>query len=220
MQHQLTLPRLVQRRLAAAALRPRPVSVRPVQRRWLTRAPKPGDGPMLARRADRELPDINEVRFQWRKTLPIFLVIVTTCSVAIFNYQKMSSPIVSSTLYALRTSPEARALLGDEVYFKHQIPWIHGEMNQLHGRIDIWFSVRGSKGVGSMRFASNRPGPKAYFETTEWSLTMEDGTRLDLLDIGDPFRALTGIGSDDPAPMSQMEEDAATRGFRKQVDYK
>ncbi|KAK7425861.1 cytochrome oxidase assembly protein 1 [Neonectria magnoliae] len=214
MQRQLLLPRLVQRRLAAARL----VNV---QRRWLTRAPKPGDGPMMARRADRELPDINEVRFQWRKTLPIFLVIVTTCSVAIFNYQKMSSPIVSSTLYALRTSPEARALLGDEVYFKHQIPWIHGEMNQLHGRIDIWFSVRGTKGVGSMRFASNRPGPKAYFETTEWSLTMEDGTRLDLLDIGDPFRAMTGIGSDDPAPpMSQMEQDAITRGFRKQVDYK
>ncbi|KAF7537639.1 hypothetical protein G7Z17_g12809 [Cylindrodendrum hubeiense] len=214
----ISLPRLVQRRLAAA-FEARSANARPVQRRWITRAPKPGDGPMLARRADRELPDINEVRFQWRRTFPIFLVIVTTCSVAIFNYQKMSSPVVSSTLYALRTSPEARALLGDEVYFKHQIPWIHGEMNQLHGRIDIWFSVRGTKGVGSMRFASNRPSPKSFFQTTEWSLTMEDGTHLDLLDLGDPFRGLLG-GEEDVAPLSQMEQDAITRGFRKQVDYK
>ncbi|KAH7153125.1 cytochrome oxidase complex assembly protein 1-domain-containing protein [Dactylonectria macrodidyma] len=215
------LPRLVRRKLVAA-LESRAANVRPAQRRWLTRAPKPGDGPMLARRADRELPDVDDVRFQWRRTLPIFLVIVTTCSVAIFNYQKMSSPIISSTLYALRTSPEARELLGDEIYFKHQIPWIHGEMNQLHGRIDIWFSVRGSKGSGSMHFASNRPGPKAFFQTTDWSLTMEDGTRLDLLDLGDPFRGLLGGADEDDVapPMTQMEQDAITRGFRKQVEYK
>ncbi|KAH6885789.1 cytochrome oxidase complex assembly protein 1-domain-containing protein [Thelonectria olida] len=217
MQQQIMLPRLVRRRLAQA-LRTRSVNVRPVQRRWMTPAPKPGDGPLMSRRADRELPDINEVRFQWRRTLPIFLVIVTACSVAIFNYQKMSSPVVSSTLYALRTSPDARALLGDEIYFKHQIPWIHGEMNQLHGRIDIWFSVRGSKGVGTMRFASNRPSPKGFFETTEWSLTMEDGTHLNLLDIADPFRGLLGGAGDDLPP--PVEEDAPTRGFRKQVEYK
>lgn len=233
---QQVLPRLVRRRLAQVLkTRATPV-VRPAQRRWMTPAPKPGDGPLMTRRADRELPgtlpfsptaqltsidlkppDISQVRFQWRRTLPVFLVIVTACSVAIFNYQKMSSPVVSSTLYALRTSPEARALLGDEVYFKHQIPWIHGEMNQLHGRIDIWFSVRGSRGVGVMRFASNRPTPKGFFETTEWSLTMEDGTRLDLLDIADPFRGLiAGGGGDVPA----VEEDSPTRGFRKQVEYK
>ncbi|KAF5017827.1 hypothetical protein F66182_10217 [Fusarium sp. NRRL 66182] len=207
------LPRLVQRRLAAA-LKARNVNLSPAQRRWITRAPKPGDGPMMSRRADRELPDISDVTFTWRRTFPVFFVIVAASSIAIFNYQKMSSPVVSSTLYALRTNPDARALLGDEVYFRHQIPWIHGEMNQLHGRIDIWFSVRGTKGEGVMRFASNRPTSKGTFQTTEWSLTMQDGTRLDLLDNGDPFKAL--MGEDLP----QLEDDAATRGFRKQVDYK
>ncbi|KAF4993828.1 hypothetical protein FDECE_13302 [Fusarium decemcellulare] len=216
MSQQSVLPRLVRRRLAAT-LKARPVTFGPAQRRWMTRAPKPGDGPMMSRRADRELPDISEVSFRWRRTLPIFIAIVATCSVAIFNYQKMSSPVVSSTLYALRTNPEARAMLGDEVYFKHQIPWIHGEMNQLHGRIDIWFSVRGSKGVGTMRFASNRPTSKGFFQTTEWSLTMEDGTRLDLLDSGDPFKGLLGSSSEELPP---LDEDAPTRGFRKQVEYK
>lgn len=160
--------------------------------------------------------DVADVTFRWRRTFPIFLLIVAASSVAIFNYQKMSSPVVSSTLYALRTNQEARDLLGDEIYFKHQIPWIHGEINQLHGRIDIWFSVRGTKGEGVMRFASNRPTSKGFFSTTEWSLAMSDGTRLDLLDNGDPFKALIGGGEDLPA----VEEDAPTRGFRKQVEYK
>lgn len=174
---------------------------------------------MMSRRADRELPDVQDISFKWRRTLPIFFAIVTTCSVAIFNYQKMSSPVVSSTLYALRTNAEAREALGDEVYFKHQIPWIHGEMNQLHGRIDIWFSVRGSKGEGVMRFASNRPTSKGFFTTTEWSLTMDDGTRLNLLDSGDPFRALSGVSDVEIEP-TPLVDDASTRGFRKQVDYK
>ncbi|KAL8318524.1 hypothetical protein RB597_005687 [Gaeumannomyces tritici] len=40
------------------------------------------------------------------RTFPIFLAIIGACSVAIFNYQKMSNPVVASTLYALRVSPE------------------------------------------------------------------------------------------------------------------
>ena len=140
---------------------------------------------------------------------------MATCSVAIFNYQKMSSPVIASTLYALRTSPKARALLGDEIYFNRQIPWIHGTMNQLHGNIDIWFTVRGSKGVATMRFASNRPTSRGMFETTEWSLQSEGGEWIDLLEEGDPFRDLLG---DDalPVPAAMIEEDANTRGFRQQ----
>lgn len=166
----------------------------------------------MSRRADRELPELSQITFRWGKSLPVFLAIVVLGSVGIFNYQKMSSPVVSSTLYALRTSPDARAALGDEIYFKHQIPWIHGEMNQLHGRIDIWFTVRGSKQTGTMRFASNRATSKGFFETTEWSLVTDDGQKLDLLDAGDPFKALLGGG----VALTEEEEDAITRGFRQQ----
>lgn len=129
-------------------------------------------------------------------------------SVAIFNYQKLSSPVVTSTLYALRTSKKAREYLGDEIYFKHQIPWISGEMNQLHGRIDIRFSVKGTKNTGVMRFASNRPTPKGVFETTEWSLETSDGRVIDLLEDADPTGGLRIEGLDD-------EEESTTRGFRQ-----
>ncbi|KAK3955480.1 cytochrome oxidase complex assembly protein 1-domain-containing protein [Pseudoneurospora amorphoporcata] len=183
------------------------------QRRSLTSAPRPGDGPLMERRADRELPDVQTSRFRWSRTFPIFFGIVAVTSIAIFNYQKLSSPVVSSTLYALRTNQRAREYLGDEIYFKAQIPWISGEMNQLHGRIDIKFNVKGTKRTGVMRFASFRPTPRGMFETTEWSLETEDGKIIDLLEEGDPFRAINGRG---PEPdLDDDAEDAKIRGFRQ-----
>ena len=87
---------------------------------------------------------------------------MTASVLAIFNYQKQSSSVVSSTLYALRTNQQAREILGDEIYFAHQIPWIKGEINQLHGRIDVSFWVKGTKGRGLMRFKSERKTRMGY----------------------------------------------------------
>lgn len=129
---------------------------------------------------------------RWLVTLPIFIALLTACTLAIFNYQKGSSSVVASTLYALRTSPKAREVLGDEIYFAHKMPWIWGEMNQLHGRIDVRFEVKGKKAQGTMRFRSMRDGRRGMWETEEWSLEMEGqkGTRIDLLDEGDVFKGL------------------------------
>ncbi|KAK7746899.1 cytochrome oxidase assembly protein 1 [Cytospora paraplurivora] len=177
-----------------------------IQRRAYIAAPKPGDGPLLSRRPDRELPDVETERFRWSRTLPTFFAVVALASLAIFNYQKSSSPVVSSTLYALRTNERARELLGDEIYFKAQIPWIGGTMNQLQGNIDIRFTVKGTKDTGVMRFASFRPTPKGVFETVEWSLETSDGRKIDLLEDGDPWKLIEAVDEDD---------DSATRGFRK-----
>ncbi|KKK16578.1 cytochrome oxidase complex assembly protein [Aspergillus rambellii] len=118
----------------------------------------------MERRADRELPSINNEQRRWIRTLPIFAVVVGAAMLGIFNYQKSSSSVVNSTLYALRTSPKAREILGDQIYFAQKIPWISGEMNQLHGRINISFWVKGTK-------------------------TQEDGAVIQLLENGnDPFR--------------------------------
>lgn len=144
--------------------------------------------------------------------MPIFLALVAASTVAIVNYQKSSSPVVSSTLYALRNNARAREYLGDEIYFKQQIPWISGEINQLHGRIDISFSVKGTRAAGVMRFASFRPSPKGMFETTEWSLQTTDGRTIDLLDEGDPFRAIQlGPLADD----DDDDDEPMTKGFRQ-----
>lgn len=124
-------------------------------------APGPNAGPLLERRADRELPTIN-TSWRWMRTFPLFAVAVGAAMFGIFNYQKSSSSVVNSTLYALRTSSQAREILGDEIYFAQKIPWISGEMNQLHGRIDISFWVKGTKSEGKMRFKSVRPDRMSF----------------------------------------------------------
>lgn len=131
------------------------------QRRSLVPAPSANSGPLLDRRADRELPSV-ESRFKWARTLPIFAVLTGAAVLGIFNYQKSSSSVVSSTLYALRVSPQAREILGDEIYFANQIPWISGQMDQLHGRINISYWVKGTKAKGKMTFKSVRPDRLSY----------------------------------------------------------
>lgn len=156
--------------------------------------------------------DVEGNTFRWRRSLPIFFALIAASSLAIFNYQKSSSPIITATLYALRTNKRARDYLGDEIQFKQQIPWIRGEMNQLHGRINVYFAVKGTKNHGVMRFASYRPTAKGVFETTEWSLEMSDGKKIDLLEEGDPFRTIqAGLDDDD------FEDESATRGFRQML---
>ncbi|GIZ43393.1 hypothetical protein CKM354_000662100 [Cercospora kikuchii] len=171
-------------------LRPSRKAIQP--RRNYIAAPKPGSGPLLERRSDRALPPLQTslLSSKWIRTLPLFAVIMTGSCLAIFNYQKQSSSVVNSTLYALRTNSKAREVLGDEVYFASKIPWIAGEMNQLHGRIDISFWVKGTKGMGKMRFVSVRRTRMGLFETTDWDLEMEDGRKISLLDADgpDPFK--------------------------------
>lgn len=133
-----------------------------VPRRSLIPAPTPGSGPLMSRRADRELPPVISSWRRWLRTLPIFLAILAVSTLGIFNYQKASSSIVNATLYALRTSKKAREVLGDEIYFASQMPWIWGEMNQLHGRINISFAVKGTRAKGTMRFRSVRKTRMGY----------------------------------------------------------
>ena len=155
--------------------------------------PAPTTERLLERRPDRELPSIGP-SYRWAKTLPPFIFVITISALAIFNYQKANSSVVASTLYALRNNPEARALLGDEIYFASKMPWIRGELNQLQGRINLKFWVKGTNGMGEMRFRSERRRRMDFFVTKEWSLKMEDGTVVQLLDNEggvDPFTKVT-----------------------------
>jgi len=138
---------------------------------------------LLSRRADRALPNLPRTSI-WLKTLPIFIFLVTASSLAIFNYQKSSSSTINSILYALRTNERAREILGDEIYFASKVPWIRGEMNQMHGVIDIRFWVKGTKAQAETKFTSLRARKTGFFETLEWSLRLEDGTVVHLLDDG------------------------------------
>lgn len=61
-------------------------------------------------------------------------------------------------MYALRTNGAAREALGEEIYFAQKIPWIRGSIDQVHGKVDIGFWVKGTRGSGWMKFVSLRKG--------------------------------------------------------------
>jgi cytochrome c oxidase assembly factor 1 len=172
-QHNLLLRNLYSRSQSTATHPIRPLIPPPAE----------NSGPLMSRRPDRALPTLtNTALHTWLKTLPLFILAIVLSSLAIFNYQKSSSSTINSILYALRTNPQARELLGDEIYFASKTPWIRGELNQMHGRIDVRFWVKGTRGQGETRFRSQRKKRDGYFETGEWSLVMTDGTKVELLD--------------------------------------
>ncbi|KAH6639402.1 cytochrome oxidase complex assembly protein 1-domain-containing protein [Boeremia exigua] len=156
--------------------------------------PPPKDGEvLLERKPNRALPPIPPlISPQVIKTFPIFVIAMTVSVLVFFNYQKQESSVVTSTLYALRTNPLVREELGDEIYFASKYPWISGEINQVHGRIDISFNVKGTRRQGNVRLRCKRRGRGGLYSTLEWSLTMEDGRKLELYDPKgdaiDPFQ--------------------------------
>ncbi|KAI5778222.1 cytochrome oxidase complex assembly protein 1-domain-containing protein [Geopyxis carbonaria] len=150
--------------------------------RRLVTAPHEGGIPFTERRNDRELPDLKSSRRSYIVSIPLFLLAVGGSALAIFNYQKSSSSVVASSLYALRVHDEARKILGEEIQFKHKFPWISGPLNQFGGIIDISYDVKGTKGEGTMHFKSTRKGRMGLFETETWKLKLKNGTELCLLE--------------------------------------
>ncbi|TGZ83873.1 DUF1783-domain-containing protein [Ascodesmis nigricans] len=152
-----------------------------VLRRTVIAAPRPGQ-PILERRPDRDLPDLGAPRRKFLISLPFFFLAVGASAAAIFNYQKSSSSVVSSTLYSLRVNDEARAILGDEIQYASKFPWISGELNQFGGCIDIRYRVKGRKCEGTVHFRSTRKERRGFFHTEVWELELDDGRRLNLLE--------------------------------------
>lgn len=72
-------------------------------------------------------------------TLPPALVLA-------FNYQRQNSPLLTSTLLALRTSSELQKSLGSDLDFEHgRLTLIRGPINYLKGRVDIRFPVKDAR---------------------------------------------------------------------------
>lgn len=143
---------------------------------------------LLERVANRPLQTLTSLSGsrRWLQTIPIFILVCSASAMGIFNYKKVSSPIIAATLYSLRTNPNVRQELGDEVYFASQWAWIWGPINLVQGRVDVSFRVKGTKESALCRFRAKRVGGRSgMFKTEEWSLTMNDGRCIQLLEEGD-----------------------------------
>jgi len=137
-------------------------------------APNPTARPdLLYRDPQRPLPTLASLSSnrRWWRTLPIFVAIITCSALAIFNYQKTNSPIITATLYSLRTNPTVREVLGDEVYFGSKWAWVWGSINLVQGRVDVQFAVKGTKASGMCRFKAKRLGGKSGLVSIRCSMS-------------------------------------------------
>lgn len=131
-------------------------------------------------RIDRELPDPTKGKIKQRLQFLGFSVAMVAALTIIFNYEKTESPIVSNTLYHLRRSPATAQLLGENIEFDGLVPWVHGELNQVAGKVNIRFHIKGDKNAGVVRLIADRETPLDEFLIHEWSLTVNE-QKLDLL---------------------------------------
>ncbi|KAL7662528.1 Uncharacterized protein ABC855_g4775 [[Candida] zeylanoides] len=163
-----------------AAVRTVAVSPRARQQRAAAGAPTMGPRPVTV---ERELPDPFAFRKQNYYYFTCYGLGVVLACVFIFNYEKSSSPVITSVLYFLRRSEQALAALGDDINFAHQWPWIWGTLNTVRGDVDISFEVKGSKQSGVLVLKANRDSKSDQFRVRQWELQLNDAanTRIDLM---------------------------------------
>lgn len=130
---------------------------------------------------ERELPD--PLKDQWKNRFQFvgFWVLMGVSAILIFNYEKTTSPIVTTTLHFLRSSDKIRDILGSNIDFGTMFPWISGELNQVKGAVNITFNVKGSKNNGVVRLVADRKNKNEDFLIHEWTLTV-DGEKFDLFE--------------------------------------
>ncbi|KAJ1981268.1 cytochrome oxidase assembly protein 1 [Dimargaris verticillata] len=110
--------------------------------------------------------------------LGIALAIWAAGTALAFNHQRLSSSVVTSTVFFVRHSDKAVEALGQPIAFENGWPWISGTINQLKGQVDISFRIKGSKGSGTVFVKSFRTGH--HWNDQELALRLDNGQVIDL----------------------------------------
>lgn len=128
-----------------------------------------------------ELPDDPrpQERMQSILTFLVFAAGMTVACLGIFNYEKVSSPIMNATMYFLRRSDHARELLGDKITYDGMFPWIWGEVNTVKGCVDCSTDLCGNKSSAKMILKAEKIDNEK-FTIIQWLLLGENGEVIDL----------------------------------------
>ncbi|GMF02570.1 unnamed protein product [Ambrosiozyma monospora] len=130
---------------------------------------------------DKPFPDPLAKQRRTRLGFILFSVVMGVSLFGIFNYEKVSSPVMNATMYFLRRSEVARSKLGKEITFAGFFPWVRGELNTMKGNVDVTVDVSGSLNEAKMHLKANRNTRAHAFAIQQWTLEFADGSELDLL---------------------------------------
>lgn len=128
-----------------------------------------------------ELPDDPrpKERLQSILTFLVFAAGMTAACLGIFNYEKVSSPIMNATMYFLRRSSHARELLGNKITYDGMFPWISGEVNTMKGIVDCQTQICGDKDSALMILKAEK-NHEDKFIIIQWLLIGSNGDVVDL----------------------------------------
>lgn len=132
----------------------------------------------------RDLPDPSKDKRNLMTSLAVFAAIMTVSLTTIFNYEKTQNPIIDNTMYQLRRSSKVKELMGSRIEMGGLLPWIHGTLNPMAGKINIKFNIVGEEGkLGLIRLVADRENREQNFMIHQWSLEVDNQT-VDLLKEG------------------------------------
>ncbi|KAJ1969421.1 cytochrome oxidase assembly protein 1 [Dimargaris xerosporica] len=146
---------------------------------WYSTSPSPKphgtDKPL---HVARDLPPLKSRKTMRYVGLGVALGIWATGTALAFNHQRLSSSVVTSTVFFVRHSDQAIEALGQPIAFESGWPWISGTINQLKGQVDISFNIKGPKGSGTVFVKSVRTGH--HWTDQELALRLNSGQTIDL----------------------------------------
>ncbi|KAJ6516953.1 cytochrome oxidase complex assembly protein 1-domain-containing protein [Mycena vitilis] len=126
----------------------------------------------------------------YRRLWPVAVAITALGSWAAFfgyitNNAKATSSFVEKTLRVAATDPNLCAALGGDVrpqpeWWLNGRPRIRGELDQLHGNIELSVRLCGSRGAGTLYFSSVRKAEASPYEILRFEVIADDGTVLKL----------------------------------------
>ncbi|KAJ1968030.1 cytochrome oxidase assembly protein 1 [Dispira parvispora] len=130
-------------------------------------------------RIERPLPELKNRRALKYLLTGVALVVWVAGTALAFNYQRQCSSAVTNTLFVVRYHPEVVELLGSPITFEHGWPWISGTINQLKGRVEISFRIKGPRNAGTV-FVKTYRVDKLWMDH-EFSLHLDDGKIINLM---------------------------------------
>lgn len=91
------------------------------------------------------------------------------------KYEAANSPIVSSTLAALRRSKLCLDCVGPNVRFASTMPWVTGSAGIAKEVVDFSYKIVGDNGSATVRFRATKVRGELRYVVENWSITPNQG---------------------------------------------